>query len=41
MLKYYGIPEDIFIKNAIFFESFSKKKKKKFIQLMIQVIIFI
>ncbi len=29
MLKYYGIPEDIFIKNAIFFESFSKKKKEK------------
>ena len=29
MLKYYGIPDDIFIKNAIFFEYFSKKKKEK------------
>ena len=29
MLKYYGIPDDIFIKNAIFFEHFSKKKKEK------------
>ena len=29
MLKYYGIPDDIFIKNAIFFEHFSKRKNEK------------